>query len=97
MAILLAAAGLLVPAASVLLAHHSVESAFDATKRIKVTGVISKVEWFNPHIYVYVDSKEANGTVTTWTFETIPPAAMRRAGVTKEMLMGHGETIVVDA
>ena len=97
LAILLAAAGLLVPAASLLLAHHSVESAFDATRRIKVTGVISKVEWFNPHIYVYVDSKEPNGAVTTWTFETIPPAAMRRAGVTKEMLMGHGETIVVDA
>ena len=95
--ILLAAAGLLVAATSVLFAHHSVESAFDATKRIKVIGVISKVEWFNPHIYVYVDSKEANGAVTTWMLETIPPAAMRRAGVTKEMLMGHGETIVVDA
>jgi hypothetical protein len=81
----------------VLFAHHSVESAFDATKRIKVTGVISKVEWLNPHIYVYVDSKEANGAVTTWMLETIPPAAMRRAGVTKELLMGHGETVVVDA
>ena len=65
MAILLAAAGLLVPAASVLFAHHSVESAFDATKRIKVTGVISKVEWFNPHIYVYVDAKVPSGAVTT--------------------------------
>ena len=97
MAIFLAAAGLLVAATSVLLAHHSVESAFDATKRIKVTGVVSKVEWFNPHIYMYLESKEANGAVTTWTLETIPPAAMRRAGVTKEMLMGHGETIVVDA
>ena len=97
MGILLAAAGLLVAATSVMFAHHSVESAFDATKRIKVTGVVSKVEWFNPHIYVYVDSKEANGAVTTWMFETIPPAAMRRAGVTKEMLMGRGETIVVDA
>src|SRR2546427_1681655 len=40
-----------------LFAHHSVESAFDATKRIKVTGGISKVEWFNPHIYVYVDMR----------------------------------------
>ena len=97
MRIFVAAAGLLVAATSVLLAHHSVESAFDATKRIKVTGVVSKVEWFNPHIYMYVESKEANGAVTTWTLETIPPAAMRRAGVTKEMLMGHGETIVVDA
>ena len=95
--ILLAAAGLLVAATPVLFAHHSVESAFDATKRIKVTGVISKVEWFNPHIYVYVDSKDANGAVTTWMLETIPPAAMRRAGVTKELLMGHGETIVIDA
>jgi hypothetical protein len=44
-----------------------------------VTGVISKVEWFNPHIYVYVDSKEANGGVTTWTLATIPPAAAQSA------------------
>jgi hypothetical protein len=95
--ILLTAIGLIVTATSLLLAHHSVESAFDATKRIKVTGVISKVEWLNPHIYVYVDSKEPNGAVTTWMLETIPPAAMRRAGVTKELLMGHGETVVVDA
>ena len=97
MGILLTASGLLVVATAPLFAHHSVESAFDATKRIKVTGVISKVEWLNPHIYVYVDSKETNGTVTHWTLETIPPAAMRRAGVTKELLMGHGETVVVDA
>ena len=97
MRIIMVAVGLLVPATSVLFAHHSVESAFDATKRIKVTGVISKVEWLNPHIYVYVDAKDANGAVTTWMLETIPTAAMRRAGVTKELLMGHGETVVVDA
>jgi uncharacterized protein DUF6152 len=96
-AIVLAAAALLGPAASALFGHHSVESAFDATKRIKVTGVISKVDWLNPHIYVYVDAKDASGAVTTWMLETIPPAAMRRAGVTKELLMGHGETVVVDA
>ena len=95
--ILLVTAGLLVAATSLLFAHHSVESAFDATRRIKLTGVISKVEWLNPHIYVYLDSKEANGAMTTWMLETIPPAAMRRAGVTKELLMGHGETVVVDA
>ena len=77
-------------------AHHSVEGAFEPTKRMQLTGVISKVQWTNPHIYVYLDSTDGS-KVTTWELETIPTAAMRRAGVTMKMLMGEGQPVVVDA
>ena len=78
-------------------AHHSVTGEFDMTKRVKVTGVISKIEWVNPHIYIYVDSTDAAGKITTWTFESVPTAAMRKAGVTAEMLRGGGAVVVADA
>jgi len=77
-------------------AHHSVEGAFEPTKRMQLTGVISKVQWTNPHIYVYLDVKDG-ATMTTWELETIPTAAMRRAGVTMKLLMGEGQPVVVDA
>lgn len=76
-------------------AHHSVEGAFDPTKRMTLAGVISKVQWTNPHIYVYLDVKDGTN-VTTWELETIPTAAMRRAGVTMKMLMGDRQQVVVD-
>jgi hypothetical protein len=63
---------------------------------MQLTGVISKVQWTNPHIYLYLDVKDG-ANVTTWELETIPTAAMRRAGVTMKMLMGGGQTVVVDA
>src|ERR1700676_2270162 len=79
------------------MAHHSVTAAWDPEKPIKVTGVVSKVDWINPHIYIYVDAKDAAGKVTTWALETIPTAAMRRAGVTRDMVMGGGKPVTVNA
>jgi hypothetical protein len=52
-----------------LLAHHSFAVEYDPKKPVEGTGVISKVEWTNPHMRVYVDVTEANGTVTTWNLE----------------------------
>jgi hypothetical protein len=51
------------------LAHHSFAVEYDPKKPVEGTGVISKVEWTNPHMRVYVDVTEANGTVTTWNLE----------------------------
>jgi hypothetical protein len=78
-------------------AHHSVTAAWDPEKPIKLTGVVSKVEWVNPHIYIYVDVKDEAGKVTTWALESIPTAAMRKAGVTREMVMGGGNPVTVNA
>ena len=56
------------------LAHHSVPGQFDTTKPMTLKGVISKIDWINPHIYIRLDVKEPDGTTSTRT-ETIVPAA----------------------
>jgi hypothetical protein len=95
--------GFLIVAAAVLSlstvqAHHSVPGQFDVSKPITLKGVISKIEWINPHIYVHLDVKEPNGTTTTWALSTLPTAMMRRAGLTKETLQGKpGEEVTINA
>lgn len=85
-------------AASTAWAHHSVPGQFDTSKPITLKGVISKVDWINPHIYVHLDVKEADGTTATWALSTLPTAMMRRAGLTKETLQGKpGEVVTIDA
>jgi hypothetical protein len=80
------------------IAHHSVTAAWDRTKPINLKGVVSKVDWINPHIYIYLDVKDQTGKVTTtWTLESVPTEAMRRAGVTKDMVMGGGRQVTVNA
>jgi uncharacterized protein DUF6152 len=84
------AAALLAAIAMPAAAHHSVAGMFDETKEVTVTGTIAKIDWINPHIYVFVDVKDDAGKVTTWTFETLPPAMLRRAGLTQALLGGSG-------
>src|ERR1051326_1533192 len=67
-------------------AHHSETAEYDATKPVKVTGTIVKVEWMNPHIWFYVDVKDENGKVTTWGFSSAPPGMLLRRGITKDIL-----------
>jgi hypothetical protein len=71
-------------AAAPALAHHSVPGTFNVEKTVAIKGTISKIDWINPHIYIYVDVKDRTGAVTTWKIETLPTNHMRRAGVTKE-------------
>src|SRR5215475_2532546 len=78
-----------------VLAHHSESAEYDATKPVKVTGTISKVEWMNPHIWFYVDVKDANGKVTTWGFSGGPPGMLLRRGITKDVLK-IGATVNVE-
>jgi hypothetical protein len=79
-------------------AHHSVSGQYDASKPLTLTGVISKVDWINPHIYLHLDVKDKSGVVTTWTLSTLPTAMMRRAGLTKESLQGQpGEVVTINA
>ena len=78
-----------------ILAHHSESAEYDATKPVKVTGTIKKVEWMNPHIWFYVDVKDENGKVTTWGFSGGPPGMLLRRGITKDVLK-IGATINVE-
>jgi hypothetical protein len=81
--------------ASTALAHHSVSGEFDLSKTATLKGVISRLDWINPHIYVYLDVPEEKGAAaTTYMLETFPPPQMRRAGLTKELIMGKPDEMV---
>ena len=75
-------------------AHHSVNGQFDTNDRVTVTGTINHVDWVNPHVYVYLDVTNDDGTVTTWGLETGPTARLRQGGLTSEALAGKpGEQV----
>lgn len=77
-----------------LSAHHSFATEYDDKQPVKVTGTISKVEWKNPHIWFYVDVKDAAGQTVTWGFSGGPPGMLLRRGITKDV-MKLGDTITV--
>ena len=69
----------------VMRAHHAEAAEYDTTKPVKVSGMLTKVEWQNPHVWFYLEVKE-DGKLTTWGFSTAPPGALMRRGVTKAAL-----------
>ena len=79
-----------------LWAHHSITAEFDTSKSITVKGTLTKIEWVNPHAYVYLDSKDDKGVVTAYSFETGPPGNLRRAGVLRTMF-SVGDTVTIEA
>jgi hypothetical protein len=76
------------------LAHHSITGQFDLSKMTTLRGTVARVDWINPHVYVLLDVKDANGAVTTWELSTIPLAMLRKAGITKELLRGKPGDVV---
>jgi len=78
------------------LAHHSFGVEYDAQARVTLQGVITKVEWTNPHIYFYIDVKDANGTVVNWAVEGYPPNSLKRAGFMRDDLK-IGDSVTVTA
>jgi hypothetical protein len=90
------AAGLaLLVSAVPALAHHAFAAEYDKDKPVKVKGVVTKVEWTNPHIWFFVDVKDENGKVTNWGFSGGPPGMLQRRGITKEVLK-PGDMVVVE-
>lgn len=83
-------------AAATAFTHHSVSGQFDTTKKVTITGVITRIDWVNPHIYVVVDGKDESGAAGQWALETVPTAMARKAKLTKEIMAGkQGETVTV--
>jgi hypothetical protein len=78
-----------------LIAHHSFDAEFDRTKPVKLTGSVTKVEWGNPHIWVFIDVKESNGTVSNWGVEGGAPNALFRNGWRKDSLK-LGDVVTVE-
>ena len=87
-------AGVLLSAIS-LFAHHAFQAEYDSAKPVKVTGVVKRVEWMNPHIWFYVDVKDSNGKVVNWAVETAPPNVLYRRGWTKNSLK-VGDIVTVE-
>jgi hypothetical protein len=65
-------------------AHHSVQAQFDVHKTFTITGTVSRVEWINPHSYLTLNVKDADGKVQRWAFELAAPGVLRRAGMSRE-------------
>jgi len=76
-------------------AHHAFAAEFDAQKPVKLRGTVAKVEFINPHSWIHIDVKDADGKVTRWMVEGGSPNALFRRGVTKDALP-QGTEISVD-
>src|SRR5579871_4092036 len=83
---IIVAAAVLLLAATPVAAHHAFAAEFDSDKPVKVHGVVTKVEWVNPHAWIYVDVKGADGKVVNWHFELGPPNALFRLGWRKDAI-----------
>jgi hypothetical protein len=79
-------AGFAIAVALPVAAHHSVAAEFDQTKPVTIKGTVTKLEWMNPHIWVYVDAKDESGNVVKWQCEGGPPNSLTRAGWTRNAL-----------
>ncbi len=77
-------------------AHHSFAAQFDSNKPIEVKGIVTKVEWMNPHVYFYVDVTDEGGKVNNWALEMGAPAALARSGWNRN-LMKVGDQVIVKA
>jgi hypothetical protein len=87
---------LLVPGLS-LFAHHSPSAIFDMKKVVTMTGTLSKVEWVNPHIQMYMDVKGADGAMASWKLESQPPRWFTKVGVNRaDFAANVGKTVTVD-
>lgn len=76
-------------------AHHSFAAEYDEKKPVKVTGVVKKVEWTNPHSRMYLEVKDAAGTVTVWNFEFGSPNHLFRAGWTRNTVKEGDQVTIV--
>jgi hypothetical protein len=84
--LLVGSLGLLVLGVLPAVAHHAFVAEYDASKSTTLHGVVTKIEWTNPHARFYVDVKDNSGKVTNWNLELASPNALRRLGWTRDAL-----------
>jgi hypothetical protein len=77
-------------------AHHAVQAQFDVTKNVVITGKLLKVDWQNPHAWFHFEVTKPDGSVETWSTETVGPNGLRRLGLSDRRLFQIGETYKVD-
>ena len=95
---LVAAAALLCAAGSPVWAHHSPSAIFDMSRRISVTGTLTKIDWINPHIVLAIDAPGDTGAATShWIFQSNPPSWYRSVGLARaDFAKVLGQTITVE-
>ena len=77
--------------------HHSFGAEYDVNKPVTLTGVLTKIEWTNPHSHIYVDVKDETGHVVNWQLEGYPPTALQRLGWKRDVTMKVGDKVTVFA
>jgi hypothetical protein len=90
---ILAVCGLLMAAVPVA-AHHALAAQYDMDKPVEITGTLNKMEFINPHSMLHLDVKKADGTVTTWVFQTTNAGSLRSRGLARNALE-QGQTYTV--
>ena len=78
-----------------LMAHHSFAAEFDNAKIVKMNGIVTKIDWTNPHVWFYMDVKDESGKITNWGFEMGPPHLLQGGGWTRTT-MKLGDQIHVE-
>ena len=77
-------------------AHHSFDAEYDSKKPITITGFVTKVDWVNPHAFVYLDAKDDSGAVKSFKVEMGPPYALVRGGGWKRDMLKIGDKVTVE-
>jgi hypothetical protein len=83
-------------AAAPLMAHHSFAAEYDSKKPVTIKGIVSKVDWMNPHVYFYLDVQNDKGDIVNWALEMGPPNGLQRSGWTRNT-MKVGDEVTVEA
>ena len=80
-----------------VLAHHGRGATYDMTKRVTLKGTVSRVEWRNPHVLIYMDVKDDDGKVVTWGFENSGVSTLAQEGYNRNTLkVGQPITAIVN-
>ena len=75
-------------------AHHSFAAEYDSKKPVTLKGIVTKVDWMNPHVYFYLDVKDEKGDITNWALEMGPPTLLQKAGWSRTTMKVGDEVVV---
>ena len=76
-------------------AHHSFGAEYDSNQPVTVTGVVTKIEWTNPHSFIYLDVADSGGAKVNWKLEGYPPNVLYRTGWKRDVTMKPGDSVTV--
>ncbi|HTR36430.1 MAG TPA: DUF6152 family protein [Bryobacteraceae bacterium] len=87
--------GAMLLAAAPMLAHHSFGAEFDGDKPVTISGVVTKVEWSNPHSHFFMDVTDAKGNTANWRLDGYPPVVLSRTGWHRDATLKPGDKVTV--